>query len=834
MDKPPEQTQLRILLLEDVPTDAELTEHTLRAAGLSFTAKRVDTREAFIRALEEFHPDIVLADYKLPSFDGGSAVKIAKLQYPDIPVVIVTGAVGEETAVELLKLGARDYILKDRLARLGTAVRRVLAEEQDTRARKAAEEALRESEARYKRITEGITDYQYTVRIENGRAVETTQSPACVTVTGYEAKELAADPYLWIQMVEPEDRELVTEHVRQILAGKDVPPMEHRIIRKDGESRWVSDTTILFKDASGKLLSYDGVIEDITERRKLEGALKEAAERNRAIMETANDAIICMKPGGAIHLWNLKAEEMFGYTAGEAIGRNLHQLIVPERHHAKAAEGLRQFSTTGTGPIVGKTLELTAWRKGRVEFPIELSISPLNIRGEWHATGIIRDITARKKSEEMIFKQANFDALTGLPNRHMFHDRLEQEIRKSHRDGLRMPLLSIDLDKFKEVNDTLGHSMGDILLVEAARRIRNCVYDIDTVARLDGDEFAVILSELDNVGSIERVAGNILQRLAEPFQLGSETVYVSASIGITLYPDDATGMEGLLKNADQAMHAAKEKGRNRFSYFMQTMQDAAQARLRLVNDLRGALAGNQLLVYFQPIVDMATGNINKAEALVRWQHPERGLVGPAEFIPLAEETGLIFEIGDWVFHESMRWAKRWRALHNPALQISVNKSPLQFYKDGDDHTAWLSYLRELDLPGQSLAIEITEGLLMDANALISGELLSLRDAGIQVSLDDFGTGYSSLSYLKKFHIDYLKIDQSFVRDMVTDPNDMALSEAIIVMAHKLGIKVVAEGVETQKQLNLLALAGCDYAQGYLYSRPVPPEEFEELLKQGYL
>jgi EAL domain-containing protein (putative c-di-GMP-specific phosphodiesterase class I) len=246
------------------------------------------------------------------------------------------------------------------------------------------------------------------------------------------------------------------------------------------------------------------------------------------------------------------------------------------------------------------------------------------------------------------------------------------------------------------------------------------------------------------------------------------------------------------------------------------------------------LAGNQIMVYFQPIVELATGSINKAEALVRWQHPERGLINPAEFIPLAEETGLIFEIDDWVLQESMRWAKRWRTLYNPLLQISVNKSPAQFYKGRDEVAAWLSHLQKLELPGQSLAVEITERLLMDSTEVVTGALSALRDAGVKVSMDDFGTGYSSLSYLKKFDIDYLKIDRSFLSDMVTEPNDLALSEAIIVMAHKLGIKVIAEGVEAIKQLNLLTLAGCDYAQGYLYSRPVPPEEFEELLKKGYL
>ena len=453
--------------------------------------------------------------------------------------------------------------------------------------------------------------------------------------------------------------------------------------------------------------------------------------------------------------------------------------------------------------------------------------------------GSLTDITEKKRSEELIWKQANFDTLTGLPNRRMFHDRLAQEIKKAHRaashqggSGHQVALLFIDLDHFKEINDTLGHDRGDCLLVEAARRITDCVRATDTVARLGGDEFTVLLAELDDPGSVERVAQSILQKLIEPFHLGDQTVVVSASIGITLYPDDATDLAGLVKGADQAMYVAKSLGRNRYSYFTPALQEAALARLRLINDLRGALAGDQFRVYFQPIVSLSSGRILKAEALIRWQHPQRGLVRPADFIPLAEETGLIIEIGDWVFKESARWAKRWRSMHNAELQVSVNKSPVQFVKDGANHRMWLNHLRQLELPGHSMVIEITEGLLLNTDVAIVETLLNYRDAGIQVAIDDFGTGYSSLAYLKKFDIDYLKIDRSFVRNLATDASDMALSEAIIVMAHKLGLKVIAEGVETAAQRDLLTAAGCDYAQGYLYARPLPPEEFEALLRHG--
>ncbi|MBI5007896.1 MAG: EAL domain-containing protein [Nitrosomonadales bacterium] len=481
------------------------------------------------------------------------------------------------------------------------------------------------------------------------------------------------------------------------------------------------------------------------------------------------------------------------------------------------------------------------------DFVVETEIRMLCIEGEvrwmrlrfksqsdehgrkYKLTGVSQDITEKKRSEETIWQQANFDPLTGLPNRRMFQDRLEHEIKKSHRDGLPLALMFIDLDKFKEVNDTLGHDKGDILLVEAAQRIAACVRESDTVARLGGDEFTVILSELDDTGSIDRIAHAIIDTLVAPFKLGEETAFISASIGITLYPNDADNLEMLMSNADQAMYASKSAGRNRFSYFTQNLQEAALNRMHLINDMRNALPGEQFHLHYHPIVELASGNICKAEALVRWQHPTRGLINPAEFITLAEESGMIVEIGDWVFRKAAQQVQSLRKTHHPEFQISINKSPIQFRSDDRHFQTWLPYLNQLGLPGHCMTIEITEGLLLDASATVKAKLLDLRDAGIQVALDDFGTGYSALSYLKKFDIDYIKIDRSFVRNLSATSDDMALCEAIIVMAHKLGLKVVAEGIETSTQRHLLAAAGCDFGQGHFFSAPLPFDEFEAML-----
>ncbi|MGF6854401.1 bifunctional diguanylate cyclase/phosphodiesterase [Paraburkholderia sp. CI3] len=436
-----------------------------------------------------------------------------------------------------------------------------------------------------------------------------------------------------------------------------------------------------------------------------------------------------------------------------------------------------------------------------------------------------RDLSDRMAFEATIWKQANYDALTHLPNRQMFHVRLEHEAGVSHRSGRPMALMLIDLDRFKEVNDSLGHDMGDILLIEAARRITSCVREFDTVARLGGDEFTVILPELDDTGSIEQIAKTIIATLAQPFKLGPDEAFISASVGVTLYPDDGTELDVLFKNADQAMYAAKAAGRNRFHYFTPELQVAAEKRRRLTSDLRTALQAEQFRVYYQPIVNLATGEIYKAEALIRWLHPVRGTISPLDFIALAEDTGLIVPIGDWVFKQAVRQARQWRRRFHPSFQISVNISPVQIRQDNLVCIQWSEYLIRQGMPRQSVAIEITEGLLLDAE--LNEKLLSFREAGIGISIDDFGTGYSSLAYLKRFDIDYLKIDRSFVQNLGFDGGNQALCEAMVMLAHKLGLQVIAEGVETTVQRDFLAAVGCDFAQGFLYSEPVPSDQFEE-------
>jgi diguanylate cyclase (GGDEF)-like protein len=438
---------------------------------------------------------------------------------------------------------------------------------------------------------------------------------------------------------------------------------------------------------------------------------------------------------------------------------------------------------------------------------------------------LLSDITQKKASEELIWRQANFDALTGLPNRRMFNEHLRLEMKKTDRSHLPMALIFVDLDHFKEVNDTLGHDKGDMLLKEVASRLSASVRSTDIVSRLGGDEFTVILSELHNAADVVRTAQDILRKMSTPFHLGEHIAHISSSIGITLYPEDGRDAETLIKNADQAMYTAKEQGRNRFNYFAPFMQEATHTRMTLVSELREALQRDQLRVLYQPIIDLSNGAIVKAEALVRWQHPSRGLLAPAEFIGLAESSGMIKGIGDWVFQQAAREVMKLQAISSPGFQISVNKSAWQFRDDGSNYQLWLDFLRQLKLSPRSIIIEVTENLLLE-----SDRMLALQHAHMQIAIDDFGAGNCPVSVLKQFGVDYLKIAPGFV---AAKGDGLQISEAIIAMAHKLGIQVIAEGIETQQQLAAMTAAGCDFGQGYLLSKPISGEELEKQLQKQY-
>lgn len=562
-------------------------------------------------------------------------------------------------------------------------------------------------------------------------------------------------------------------------------------------------------------------------------ALKVAEDRIRlsaAVFESATEGTMITNADQRIIMVNPAFTRITGYSAKDVIGKT-PKLLKSGKHDSFFYQEFWQ-SLHKNQHWEG---EIWNQRKNGEIYPERLSINVLNnyLGHSVAYIAIFNDVTSQKKAQDIIRQQATHDVLTGLPNRLLFIDRLEKSMYKAAANEISTFLMFLDLDGFKEVNDTLGHNAGDTLLKETALRLQSCVRGSDTVARLGGDEFAIILHNQENFDGVDRIADCILNSVAQPYLIGSDTVYITVSIGITNYHGSGKTVEELIKNADQAMYAAKNEGKNRISIFSEDMQQSMNLRHKIVSDLRAANIAEEFVVFYQPIVHLHTGEIHKAEALVRWNHPKDGILPPGSFIQIAEETSRIIEIGEHVFLESVRQLQNWRKQFNPKFKISINVSPVQFRNKRANLTSWVVKIKDAGLEPDCIVAEITESLLLDHNDTVDSNLLGFQESGIEVALDDFGTGYSSMAYLKKFDIDYIKIDQSFVRNLSINFNDKVLCEAMIVMAQKLGMKVIAEGIETEDQMRLLREMGCDYGQGYLLSKPLPAPDFEKFLTDFY-
>ena len=569
-------------------------------------------------------------------------------------------------------------------------------------------------------------------------------------------------------------------------------------------------------------------------------ALAHSEERLRRIVHCADEGIWEIDALGFITFVNPRMAALLGWEIEDLLEQPLVRFMDDEGRARFEAHFGAHFGTHGgrRPHAQGERFDLKFVRRDGQALWTSAASTPLfDAAGHYlGALALVTDVTRQRASAERIWHQANFDELTGLPNRHMFHDRLRHEMRKADRGAGFLALLFIDLDHFKEVNDRLGHASGDALLAEAARRVTACVRASDTLARLGGDEFTVILAGLQLVADVDRIAQAIVDALARPFQLAGEggeaVAEVSASVGIALYPADARALPALLSRADQAMYASKNAGRNRYSYFTPDLQEAALARQAVAAELRVALAQQQFEILYQPIVSLRNGTVRKAEALLRWRHPKRGLLAPAQFIPFAESSGLIVEIGDWVFREAAAQAGRWQERIAPGFQVSVNKSPVQFRRDAALYQGWQDCLRALALPARSIVVEINESTLLEGADRALERLARYQALGLQVALDHFGTGHASLAYLKRYPIDFVKIDSSLAALAEKDGSELALYEAVVAMAHELGLEVVAEGVETAAQRALLKDAGCDYAQGYACGHPMTAQALEALARSG--
>lgn len=553
--------------------------------------------------------------------------------------------------------------------------------------------------------------------------------------------------------------------------------------------------------------------------RLLDEIARERASLKRAALVYAHtsEAMVVTDVDGHVQDINPAFTAITGYHADEVVGKRLN-LLNSGRQNEQFYEAMWQ-SLAETGRWSG---DLWNRRKSGEEFVEKLTINTsYNDDGSVNCRiGLFSDVTEKRRREASIWHQAHYDHLTQLPNRQMFHTNLQRCIQTSRDSGLPFALIFLDLDFFKEVNDTFGHDEGDELLRLVSRRLMSCVRGSDLVARLGGDEFTLIIQGLSNPDDVMPICDKVLRAVAQPYTLNTTTVYISASVGVTFYPQDGEDAVTLLKHADLAMYAAKDLGRNQYALFSADMRESAQTRRDLLRAMQLALDEEEFVLHYQPIVNMHDGRIVKAEALLRWQHPERGMISPADFIPLAEDSGLIVPIGNWVYERVLEQTRVWRQTLDADFELSINVSPAQFQYEGLDPTAWVQALQQYGLPGSAIAIEITERLLLEAEDESAARLQVFRDAGMQIALDDFGTGYSSLSYLKRFKVDVLKIDQSFVRNLSAGSEDLVLCQAIILMAHQLGMRVIAEGIETEEHHQLLLKAGCDYGQGYWYGRPM--------------
>lgn len=693
-------TGLRILIIEDLPEDAELIERELRSAGINFQSHRVWDRDQFLKALKEYKADIILSDFSLPQFDAIEALELLTNLNVDLPFILVTGSQGEEVAADCIKKGATDYILKSSLMRLPAAVTNALKKKHAETERERALKALKESEERYALAARGANDGLWDWNLASNRIYFSTRWKKML---GYDENEIGDSPEEWFDRIHADDVKIVRAAIDAHIAGR-TPHFEseYRIRTRENTYRWML--------ARGLAVSLNG-----------DGSSRMAGSQS--------------------------------------------------------------------------------------------------------------DINDRKRAEEQLLHDAFHDALTGLPNRALFFDRLQRSVQraKRHKEYL-FAVLFLDLDRFKTINDSLGHMAGDQLLIAIAENLNKMLRPGDTVSRLGGDEFVILTDDLENTGEATRIANRILQSFVQPYSVRDHEVFTTCSIGIAMSLTHYERAEDLLRDADTALYRAKALGKARYAIFDPAMHEQALQTLQLENDLRRAIERQEFKIHYQPIISLHTGKIEGFESLLRWDAPGRGMVYPADFIPLAEETGLIQSLGMWAIEQSCAQAFQWRSLFRDRmdLSMSVNLSCKQFSQpdliDQIEHTLMVSHLDP-----HHLRFEITESMIMEDPDSAVHMLLRLKKLNVKLHLDDFGTGYSSLSYLHRFPFDSLKIDRSFVSKMHNDEESLEIVRTIIMLGRNLQKSVIAEGVETAEQLAQLRALECHQAQGYFFSHALEHEKAEELL-----
>jgi diguanylate cyclase (GGDEF)-like protein/PAS domain S-box-containing protein len=653
-------------------------------------------------------------------------------------------------------------------------------------------------------------------------------SEGCSRVTGYTPEDLLLNDRLsYEELTHPEDRARVRREINEALAARRRFELEYRIQHANGNVRWVWERGIGLYDENGIVASIEGIIEDVTHRRESDLALREAERRYHSLFENAIEGIFRTSPDGHYLDANPALARIYGFASPDELMNSLRDIrkqlyVDPSRRE----EFMRIIKARGS--ISG--FEAQVYRKnGDVIWISENARAVFDGTQVLYYEGTVEDVTERKLYQSRIEQQANYDTLTGLANRSLLNDRLQQAIFTAASYGTRLAIVFVDLDRFKFINDSLGHHVGDELLKVMADRFRTCAREYDTVARVGGDEFVLLINGQGEPDSVGTTMERMLKVISQPWRSAQGEFEITCSIGVALYPDDGSDAETLLKHADSAMYRAKEHGRNNFQFFTNELNRMMKERLELESNLRRALDRGQFELLYQPRLDLKSRELTGCEALIRWQLPGRGVIGPSSFIPIAEETGLIGPIGRWVLQTACAQNKAWQDAGFKPCVVAVNVSPRQFRRDDLVQTI-TEVLEQTKLEARWLEIELTENMVMQDGEHMVEMLHAIKRLGVQIAVDDFGTGYSSLSYLHRFPVDRLKVDRSFVKDIATDPDSAAIVRTIIALGHNLDLKVVAEGVETEEQIAFLGANACDELQGYYFSKPVSGWRFRKLLQ----
>jgi diguanylate cyclase (GGDEF)-like protein/PAS domain S-box-containing protein len=817
----------RVLLVEGNGADAELIQQSLAGVGEgSFGVEWVSRLSDALARLGRGGIDVLLLDLALPDGQGIEVFDQVFRAAPHALILVLSTTSDDAIAREAVQRGASDYLIKGHVDahRLPRALRYLLD-------RKAMRDALQASERRFRAMSDAsplgifVSDVQ-------GDCVYT--NAAYHRLSGLTLEETLGTK--WSTAIHPDDRPRVLAEWRDAACSGAPFQTEFRFLQPDERVVWARVNGAAMSDGlavSGRVKT----VEDISQRkaaesalRVVEGALFEERERAQVTLDSIGDAVLTTDLQGRVTYLNRAAEVLTGWSREDALGRPLAEvfhLIDGATRQAAPDPAQRAISENRT---VGLAADCLLVRRDGCESAIEDSAAPIHNRDGRVAGAVIvfHDVSESRAMVRKMAHLAHHDFLTGLPNRVLLTERLAQAIGLARRRGKQVALLFVDLDYFKRINDSLGHAVGDLVLQSAALRLSACVRTTDTVCRQGGDEFVILLGEIEQPQDAALVAEKLLGALAEPQMIGQHEIHVTLSIGISVYPDDGIDTDTVMQNADTAMYHAKASGRNNYQFFTAGMNNHAVRRLSVETGLRRALRQSEFRLHYQPQIDLASGTMTGTEALIRWLDPALGLIEPEQFVPIAEECGLIVPIGRWVLREACRQLQSWLNSGLHAVPVAVNISALEFRHKGFVEGLAL-ILKETGLAPRYLELELTENIIMQDTESSALVLAALKAMGVQLAIDDFGTGYSSLGYLKRFPIDILKIDQSFVRDLATDADDATIVSAVIGMGRNLKQRVIAEGVETQEQLVFLRTQGCDEGQGFLFNRPLSAEDFARLL-----